>query len=81
MSDQRIASNDLTVWTYDWVPDGPRGHVSRDPPRLCGRVRVCWPRVSACTVLSHARKGRPLGPRTKALRAEPKLDMLNLGSK
>jgi hypothetical protein len=34
MSDQRIASNDLTVWTYDWVPDGPRGHV-RD-------IRLRW---------------------------------------
>jgi glutathione S-transferase len=34
MSDQRIASNDLTVWTYDWVPEGPRGHV-RD-------IRLRW---------------------------------------
>src|SRR5215216_2498708 len=34
MSDQRIASNDLTVWTYDWVPKGPRGHV-RD-------IRLRW---------------------------------------
>ena len=34
MSDQRIPSNDLTVWTYDWVPEGPRGHV-RD-------IRLRW---------------------------------------
>jgi hypothetical protein len=34
MSDRRIASNDLTVWTYDWVPEGPRGHV-RD-------IRLRW---------------------------------------
>ena len=27
MSDQRIASNDLTVWTYDWVPKGVWGFV------------------------------------------------------
>jgi glutathione S-transferase len=33
MSDQRIASNDLTVWTYDWVPEGPRGHVRDIRPR------------------------------------------------
>lgn len=26
--------NDLTIWTYDWVPQGPRGHV-RD-------VRLRW---------------------------------------
>lgn len=24
----------MTVWTYDWVPNGPRGHV-RD-------IRLCW---------------------------------------
>jgi glutathione S-transferase len=34
MSDQRIASNDLSVWTYEWVPEGPRGHV-RD-------IRLRW---------------------------------------
>lgn len=27
MSEQHIPSNDLTVWTYDWVPEGPRGYV------------------------------------------------------
>lgn len=26
--------NAITVWTYDWVPNGPRGHV-RD-------IRLCW---------------------------------------
>lgn len=34
MSDQHIARNDLTVWTYDWVPEGPRGYV-RD-------IRLRW---------------------------------------
>ena len=34
MSDQHIAGDDLTVWTYDWVPEGPRGRV-RD-------IRLRW---------------------------------------
>ncbi len=34
MFDQRTNGNDLTVWTYDWVPEGPRGYV-RD-------VRLRW---------------------------------------
>ena len=30
---------DLTVWTYDWVPQGPRGHV-RD-------IRLRWALIEA----------------------------------
>jgi glutathione S-transferase len=31
--------NDITVWTYDWVPNGPRGHV-RD-------LRLRWALIEA----------------------------------
>jgi hypothetical protein len=41
MSDRRIASNDLTVWTYEWVPEGPRGHV-RD-------IRLRWRKRGSTT--------------------------------
>lgn len=34
MAEQCITENKLTVWTYDWVPEGPRGYV-RD-------VRLRW---------------------------------------
>lgn len=34
MSDQSFVGSDLTMWTYDWVPEGPRGYV-RD-------VRLRW---------------------------------------
>lgn len=34
MSGQRTHGSDLTVWTYDWVPEGPRGYV-RD-------IRLRW---------------------------------------
>jgi glutathione S-transferase len=27
MTDVEHGTSPLTVWTYDWVPDGPRGHV------------------------------------------------------
>ena len=26
--------SELTIWTLDWVPEGPRGFVRHDPDRL-----------------------------------------------
>jgi glutathione S-transferase len=56
MTDAAQGTSSLTVWTYDWVPRGPRGHV-RD-------LRLRWALEEAG--LDYAVRSTPFAKRTSA---------------
>ena len=56
MTDVEQGTSSLTVWTYDWVPEGPRGHV-RD-------LRLRWALEEAG--LDYAVRSTPFEKRTSA---------------
>ena len=56
MTDAAQGTSSLTVWTYDWVPRGPRGHV-RD-------LRLRWALEEAG--LDYAVRSTPFDERTSA---------------